>query len=256
MLDQKKTGRFIAEIRKERGLTQKELAEQLCVTDKAISKWECGRSMPDNSILMELCHVLQINVNELLSGERLSFDSYSGKAEENMMKLMKVTEEERAKNKYTFVGTLCGFFLLIAALLLMMVGAVGRQVYRFIDLPALLGTIGITLLVLVVSGLFRDFLRGFSICYRKEVDVSAEKVMRSASAFKEVMIVLPIAGGFVFIVNVVGILGTLMEPSKLGPMLLVAILSLFYSFLMMLVLLPTAMKLSVKYREMTRNIVQ
>lgn len=249
MLDQKKTGRFIAEIRKERGLTQKELAEQLGVTNKAISKWECGRSMPDNSILMELCHALQINVNELLSGERLSFDSYSGKAEENMMNLMKVTEEERAKNKYTFVGTLCGFVVLIAALLLMMVGAVGGQVYRFIDLPSLLGTAGITLLVLAASGLFRDFLSGFSICYGKAADVSAEKVMRSASAFKEVLIALPVAGGFMFVVNIVGITGTLMEPMQIGPMLMVAVLSLFYSFLMMVLLLPTAVKLFVKQHE-------
>lgn len=243
MLDQKKTGRFLAEIRKEHGMTQKELAEQLGVTDKAISKWECGRSMPDNSILMELCQILGMNVNELLSGERLSSDSYNGKAEENMMNLMKVTEEEKAKSKYTFIGTLCGFMALLAALLLMMLGAVQGQVARFIDAPSLLGTVGITLLVLAASGMFRDFLRGFSICYGKAADVPAERVIRSANAFKEAIITLLAAGGFMVVVGIVGIMGILAEPSQLGPMVMVAILPLLYSFLMVLILLPTTFKL-------------
>jgi len=89
MLDQEKIGRFIAERRKVKEMTQKQLAERLGVSDKAVSKWETGRSMPDNSILFELCAVLETNVNELLSGEKLSVDNYHGKAEENMMNLMK-----------------------------------------------------------------------------------------------------------------------------------------------------------------------
>lgn len=245
MLDQRKTGRFIAELRKEQGMTQKELAERLGVTDKAISKWECGRSMPDNSILMELCELLEINVNELLSGERLSVDSYSGKAEENMMHLMKVTEEEKTKNKYTVVGTMCGFLALLAALLLMLFGAVQGQVARFIDVPSLLGTVGITLLVQAASGMFRDFLRGFVICYGNAADISAEKVLRSAAAFKVAIVTLLIAGGFMLLVSMIGIMSLLVEPAQLGPMVTVALLPLLYSFLMVFLLLPTAVKLSV-----------
>ena len=87
-MEQEKIGRFIAELRKEKGLTQKKLAEQLNITDKAVSKWECGYSLPDNSVMMNLCNVLGISVNELLSGERLSSTDYNKKAEENIMTLL------------------------------------------------------------------------------------------------------------------------------------------------------------------------
>ena len=99
MLSQEKIGKFIADRRRSQDLTQKQLAEQLNVSDKAVSKWETGRSMPDNSILLELCQVLDINVNELLSGEKLSDDNYHGKAEENMMTLMKETEKHKKNSK-------------------------------------------------------------------------------------------------------------------------------------------------------------
>ena len=80
-MDQQKIGRFIAEMRKKQGYTQKEIAEQLGISDKAVSKWETGRSMPDNSIMLPLCELLNINVNELLSGESLSVTEYNRKAE-------------------------------------------------------------------------------------------------------------------------------------------------------------------------------
>ena len=70
-MDQIKIGKFIAEMRKEQNMTQKQLAELLNISDKTISKWECGKGMPDNSILLELCEALHINVNELLSGEKI-----------------------------------------------------------------------------------------------------------------------------------------------------------------------------------------
>lgn len=72
MLDQQKIGGFIAERRKKQNMTQKQFAEKIGVSGKAVSKWETGRGMPDNSILMELCELLGTNVNELLSGEKIS----------------------------------------------------------------------------------------------------------------------------------------------------------------------------------------
>ena len=98
-MDQIKTGRFIADLRKEKGMTQKELADAIGVSDKAISKWECGNGMPELSMLIPLCELLQINVNELLSGERLSHDNYSQKAEENIMNLMEENGKHRKKRK-------------------------------------------------------------------------------------------------------------------------------------------------------------
>ncbi|MBO5354529.1 MAG: helix-turn-helix transcriptional regulator, partial [Clostridia bacterium] len=94
-MDQIKTGRFIAEQRKAHGMTQRQLAEKLSVSDKTVSKWECGNGLPEVSLMLPLCELLSINVNELLSGERLDADSYKQHAEENMMKLI----DERKENK-------------------------------------------------------------------------------------------------------------------------------------------------------------
>ena len=71
-MDQLKIGKFIAECRKQKNLTQMQLAEKLGITDKAISKWERGVAMPDSSIMLELCDILGISVNELLSGEKIN----------------------------------------------------------------------------------------------------------------------------------------------------------------------------------------
>ena len=86
-MDQVKIGKFIAECRKNKKLTQAQLAEKLNITDKAISKWETGKGMPDSSIRLELCDLLGISVNELLSGEVISMENYKIKAEENLMEL-------------------------------------------------------------------------------------------------------------------------------------------------------------------------
>ena len=75
-MDQIKIGKFIAEMRKEQGITQKGLAEKLEISDKTVSKWECGNGLPEISLMMPLCEVLGINVNELLSGEKLSENDY------------------------------------------------------------------------------------------------------------------------------------------------------------------------------------
>ena len=89
MLDLIKIGSFISDMRKEKGLTQKQLAELVGVSDKAVSRWETGKGLPDTSIMPELCKALDININELLSGERLNADTYSGKAEKLMVDLVR-----------------------------------------------------------------------------------------------------------------------------------------------------------------------
>ena len=88
-MDQVKIGKFIAELRIEKALTQKELAEKMGISDKTISKWECGRGLPEISLMMSLCNQLDVSVNELLSGERLNENLYREKAEENIITLMK-----------------------------------------------------------------------------------------------------------------------------------------------------------------------
>ncbi len=95
-MNQEKIGRFIAECRKNNGLTQMQLAEKLGVTDRAVSKWENGRSMPDSSIMLDLCGILNITVNDLLSGEKISMENNEQKNEELLLEMSKELER---KNK-------------------------------------------------------------------------------------------------------------------------------------------------------------
>ncbi len=96
-MDQIKIGKFIAEERKRKNYTQRELADILGISDKTISKWERGNGFPEVSLLLPLCNELEITVNELLSGERLQEVDYKKKAEENMVNLVKEAQESRKK---------------------------------------------------------------------------------------------------------------------------------------------------------------
>lgn len=111
-MDQEKIGGFIAACRKEAGYTQAALAEKLGITDRAISKWENGRSMPDVSIMLELCSLLHINVNELLTGEHISMDNYQKKAEENLLEMRK--QEEMSNKKLLALECVIGYTASIA----------------------------------------------------------------------------------------------------------------------------------------------
>ena len=93
-MDQIKIGKFIASCRKEQGMTQAVLAEKLGISDRAVSKWETGKSLPDSGIMLELCELLKINVNELLSGERIMVESYDKRAEENLLEMKRQVEEK------------------------------------------------------------------------------------------------------------------------------------------------------------------
>lgn len=88
-MDLTKTGKFIQELRKEKKLTQAELAKQIAVSEKTISKWECGNGFPDSSLILPLCDALDITANELLSSKRLSNEEYKSKAEETIIELAK-----------------------------------------------------------------------------------------------------------------------------------------------------------------------
>ncbi len=89
-------GRFIADCRKKANLTQMQLAEKLSITDKAVSKWERGIAMPDTSIMLELCDILGISVNELLCGEKINMDNNDQKNEQLLLDMAKELEK---KNK-------------------------------------------------------------------------------------------------------------------------------------------------------------
>ena len=96
-MDQVKIGKFLSDERKAKGYTQKQLSELLGISDKTISKWECGNGFPEASLLLPLCNELEITVNELLTGERISQQNYKKKAEENMVNMIREKEENKQK---------------------------------------------------------------------------------------------------------------------------------------------------------------
>ena len=116
-MDQIKIGKFIAERRKKANLTQMQLAEKLNITDRAVSKWETGKSLPDSSIMIELCGILEITVNDLLSGEVITMDNYNKEMENNLLEMVKQKEksDKTLLAMEVLLGSLCMtvFFALI-----------------------------------------------------------------------------------------------------------------------------------------------
>lgn len=100
-MNQEAIGKFISACRKDKGMTQLQLAEKLNITNRAVSKWETGKSMPDPSLMLDLCAELGITVNELLSGERIPMENYQKKAEENLMELQ--TKKDNAQKSLNFI---------------------------------------------------------------------------------------------------------------------------------------------------------
>ena len=118
-MDQVKIGKFIQEVRKEQNLTQKEVAEKLNISDKTVSKWETGNGLPEVGLMLPLCKLLGLSVNELLSGERLDEKQYHERAEKNIMSLM--NERKYAKKKtailmiiaFSVIITCCALFIVV-----------------------------------------------------------------------------------------------------------------------------------------------
>ena len=113
-MDQVKIGKFIAARRKGAKLTQMQLAEKLNITDRAVSKWETGKAMPDTSIMLDLCDVLEISVNDLLSGEVVSVENYNKKLEQNLFEM--VQQKEAADKRLLSLEILIG--VLVTAIFL------------------------------------------------------------------------------------------------------------------------------------------
>lgn len=122
-MNQEKIENFIAQCRKEQNLTQAQLAEKLNMSNKAISKWETGRGMPDSSVMLELCGYLGITVNELLSGEHLKDEDYEKRADENVIYMAKESDKNKKNRKKTII--ICSIILVIIVLFL-----IGNFIYN------------------------------------------------------------------------------------------------------------------------------
>ena len=113
-MNQEKIGKFIAKCRKDKKMTQTELAEKLGVTDKSIGNWENGRNMPDLSLFKPLCDELGITINDLLSGEKISKEKYQEKFEENIVNTIDYSTKQTSKYHLTISLILVIFGLFIA----------------------------------------------------------------------------------------------------------------------------------------------
>lgn len=148
-MDQEKIGKFIAECRKAKKITQSELAEKLGVTDRSVSNWENGKNMPDLSFFKPLCNILDITINELLSGEKLSIDRYQEKFEENIVNTIDYSNKKIVKySKFVYLLLIIfGLFIVITAITICPAESSWGSIYS---------TIGVSLFVIGVGLNFRN----------------------------------------------------------------------------------------------------
>lgn len=209
-MDQLKIGSFIQQNRKAKNLTQKDLAEIIGVSDKTISKWENGNGMPDVSSIMPLCEALDITVNELLSGETISPEEYSGKADHTIIHLL--TEQTNSK-RTGIIQIIIGIFLFILGVVFMF-QLPGLSFAWYFDLP--------TFIILIILCLACSLLSGARNVY------SIIQTMRKTC--------IPI-GVLESIVPLVFILGRIDNFELLGSKLAVSILSILYALLLYIIFL-------------------
>ena len=248
-MDQKKTGNYIAEKRKQLGMTQKQLAEQVGLTDKAVSKWERGKSVPDSTMIADLCRVLHISVNEFLSGEDIQKESYPDKAEENMKGLMKEHNFQKRNSKLIIVSMAAGFILTLLGLIATFMNIEGFYIITyFIDVPSLLFLLGIDLIVLVLSGAVIDFFGSLAVCFRKEKG-KEEQIARSIKAVKFVLILNVLAGSFIFIGQLILTMPLALQSGTVPQMISLLIITIWYSIFLDLLLLPVLFRLLKKEEE-------
>ena len=190
-MDQIQIGKFIAKMRKSTNLTQKQLADALSISDKTVSKWECGKGLPDVSLMLPLCNMLNITVNDLLSGEKVSQADYQKKAEGNMMDLMKENEDNR---KRMALSIITGVITIIAVCALIVIAA-------FIDLPTIVRIILIVgAVVVAVAGIavgaMLDIKAGYFECpHCKELFVpSMNEYVKSYHTFTKRRLTCPKCG--------------------------------------------------------------
>lgn len=150
-MNQKKIGRFIAECRKAKKLTQSELAETLGITEKSIGNWENGRNMPDVSLFKPLCNELGITLNDLISGEKVDENKYQEKLEENMLSTIDYTNKKIDK-KNSFIGfilILFGIFISMTALSMFSSNTIFNPIYSILGM--VISIIGINILMKKLS---------------------------------------------------------------------------------------------------------
>lgn len=255
-MDQVKTGKFIYDMRKEQNLTQKQLAEMLEISDRTISKWECGKGMPEVGLMMPLCEALNINVNELLSGERLSDEHYSNKAEENIIQLIKENKQSGKKTLQYVLGYIAAIFVILGLVIVSLAQA-GINIIFCLDYVTAIVLFVVVILFLAAAGLlrdfFRDFFRAFPLAFKGVDDndnAVLDKLKRAHNAVCLATKTSIYISLFSFIFYSIALLHGLASPELIGPYMAVMILSLLYGVFFSIVLLPVRARLKVKIDEL------
>lgn len=158
-MNQIKIGEFISSLRKEKNLTQAALAERLGITDRAVSKWERGKGLPDASLMLDLCEILGITVNELLCGERISMEN---KNEKNEQLLLEMAKEAEQKNKTLWTT----MWVILALSMIALFGGIAAAVY-FIPEGVWLGVAVVALCVVFLPPCFYALKLEVSVGYYK-----------------------------------------------------------------------------------------
>ena len=237
-MEQQKIGKFIHDLRKEKELTQKQLADLVGVSDKTISKWETGRGIPDTAIMNELCMVLGISVNELLSGERLSKDNYNGKAEENMVNLLKDSEAQKDKQKWSLVNLILNLLWILLLVGMIAILGLGRpQILWFLDAPSLILIVGFLILGLGISGQMKYFGMGLKAAFVGKNILDKVQLEKAEYALGFGIKIVLMTGIITALISFVTIMASLADPSALGPNLAVATLTVLYGIVLSMVLL-------------------
>lgn len=207
-MNQEKIGVFIADMRKKQGMSQKQLADEVGVTDKSVSKWETGKSLPEISKMESLCEILHISINELLSGEQLPGAAYSDTAEKNMISL--IHESETRANRINIVGLAAMMVLSFVPIVFSILyghtdyfdGSVNLAVW--FDPPTVTVMAAITLLYLVGTKSVKSFGRAFAIVIGK-ASYTVTEIRMSKTAVKMVQISWLVSG---ILVSILGYVST------------------------------------------------
>ena len=248
-MEQEKIGEFIAAQRKEKGMTQKQLGDALKISDKTVSKWECGKGLPDISIIMPLCELLNISVNELLSGEHLTEDSYPEKAEENMMQLIQETENQKRDSTRRYycrtAAWILGNLLILLALIMTSASQKNFPIFFYFDFTVLGTTLCNMFLTLFFSGYTKAFRKAFSfLCNRPESQKELKNAIAAVSLAVKSLIIGGIFWTIFFAIYLLWLSDTFADDSYMFMAnLAITLLPILYGFFGTMILLPIKARL-------------
>ena len=236
-MNQEAIGNFISACRKEKGLTQAQLAEKLNITNRAVSKWETGKSIPDAAIMLDLCKILGISVNELLSGERIAMENYQKRAEENLVEL-----QQKANNAPKSLNFLVKLVIPILGVLFIVKYGIGSRTWYFSDHISMEFILIPCLLVLLCTGYWRGFLKAFIYIIKRD-SCTAGMIKDSMNALKLACSSSFIWGSIGFTISMVNLMRNPAPDSEFAALSLradisVALLPLFYALVINAVLVP------------------